>query len=177
MNKFDLINSKKIYQGKSFSVYEEQVSIPTGQIVNKAVVKHNGAVVIIPQGKDKELYLVRQYRHAIGKDILEFPAGTLELAEKPLDCAKREIKEEVGFAASKWEFLGNIYPAPGFCDEFQHIYLASELTPCKEPHDEDEFIEVEQMSVSEFELIIAKGKFVDGKSIAAFFLARLKNFL
>lgn len=175
--KFETIKRETVFHAPIFDIIEEGVLIPTGLVVTRYTVLHRGAAVFIPQAEDGSLLLVNQYRQSIRNSILEFPAGTLEAGEEPLCCAKREIVEEVGVCAEDWIPLGKLYPAPGFCDEIQHGYLARNLSPEQAPGDEDELIEVVRMSVSEVEIAIEQGQIADAKSVAFFFRARLKGLL
>ena len=171
--RYELISTKKVFESKAFSVTQDEVQLPSGSRHGRAVVEHGGAVVILPMDGNR-LYLVRQYRHAIRKSILEFPAGTLDKhGEVPLECAKRELAEEVGQRANDWTEIGISYPTPGFCTEIQHFFVAANLTPHKEALDEDELIEVEMLSLTEVESAIRSGEICDGKSMAIFARARL----
>ncbi len=123
---------------------------------------------------DGSLLLVKQYRHAVKECIIEFPAGTLDEGEKPLNCAQRELCEEVGFEGKTWIELGKFFPAPGFVSETVHSFLAKDLSPKKLEADEDEFIEVLRFSPQDFEEAICKGEIVDSKSIAIYKAKLLK---
>lgn len=173
MKSYTRLRSQRVFECRQFSVDEDLVRLPNDHECSRFVVRHPGAVVILPRQSDGRFLLVRQYRHPIGGDMLEFPAGTLEPGEKPLPCAQREICEEVGHAASNWIELGRLYPAPGFCDELQFGFLATDLRPQQDEMDEDEIIEVEALTVSEIEEAIRDGRFCDGKSLAFFARARL----
>jgi ADP-ribose pyrophosphatase len=104
---------------------------------------------------------------------LEAPAGTLERGEEPLGCAQREIQEEVGMQAKQWESLGTLYPAPGFCDEVQYLFVARELTPSHLPADEDEEITIVEMMQPEILNAIRTGDICDGKTLAIILKAQL----
>lgn len=175
--RISIVDARTVFVGKVFSVEQARVRLPSGHEISRDTVVHPGAVVILPKADDGSLILVRQYRHAVRGSILEFPAGTLEPGEEPQQCAEREICEEVGFAAAKWQELGELFPAPGLCNEKQYLYLASELTSKKLPADEDEIIEVVRLSVTELEQAIACGQMQDGKSIAIYTRAKLCGLL
>jgi len=177
MKDFSVRSSKKIYSGPVFNLFKEEVVLPNDQVVERDVVRHPGAVVILPLAEDQSVYFVRQYRHAIGRSILELPAGTLETGELALDCAKREISEEVGFAANSWHDLGQIFTAPGFCDETQYTFLATDLYPRKLPGDEDEILEIESYPFSEVPELIKRSEIVDAKSIAVFYKAYISGMI
>ena len=140
---------------------------PVARVVHH-LAHHPGAVVIMPQFADGRLLLIAQYRFAVGETLLEFPAGTLETGEAPLACARRELLEETGYRAEHWRALGTIYSSPGFCDEQQHLFLASGLVPEHAAADEEEILEVKRLTVPEVERAIAEGALVDAKSIAAY---------
>jgi ADP-ribose pyrophosphatase len=143
-------------------------------------IEHPGAVVILPilrqLSADRALtsiICISQYRHSIQRDIIELPAGTIEAGEAPLECANREIQEEIGYAARGMMPLGYIYPAPGFCNEVQHLFVATELYPQRLACDADEEIKVVELTAVEFEKRVASGEIIDGKSLATFFKARI----
>lgn len=169
--------SKEIYTGAVFSVVSEEIEFPNGLIATRDVVRHPGAVVIIPILEPHTILFVRQYRHPIGRTILELPAGTLETGEEPLSCAQREIAEEVGYGAHKWTSLGGIFPAPGFCDEYQHLFLATDLFEQRLPGDDDEIIEVEAVPCSALDAMVQDQVIQDAKTLAALFRARLAGLL
>jgi ADP-ribose pyrophosphatase len=174
---FEVLSRKILCRGRKYSFVEEEFRRPDGVPARIEKLEHPGAVVIVPRLADGRLALVRQYRAAVKQSLLEFPAGTIETGEIPLDCAKREIIEEVGLAAAQWTFLGQLFPAPGFCDELQQCYFAAEMTEQTAAQDEDEFIERIDLTPAEVEQAISDGTLCDGKSIAIFTLARLKGLL
>lgn len=123
------------------------------------------------------MLLLRQYRHALREWILEIPAGTLAPGEAPLDCAKREIQEETGFAASEWTQLGTLYPSPGFCNEVQHLFAASNLHASRLDADEDEQIEVVEVSLSELDQLVTRGEIRDAKTLASILLVKMAGLI
>jgi ADP-ribose pyrophosphatase len=165
------------HRDRIFAIIEQALRLPSGRTVVRQVVQHPGAVVIIPQLEDSRLVLIEQYRFAVGATLLEFPAGTLELGEAPLECAKRELIEETGYRAEHWRALGVTYPSPGYCDEQQHLLMATGLVPEHAAADEDEILEVKRLTVQEVERAIADGTLVDAKSIAADARAKLQGVL
>jgi len=172
-----ILETRTIYSGSVLTFVEEKVEISPEITTNHLTVRHNGAVVILPQLPDKRLILIKQYRHSVGKEILEFPAGTIDKGEEPLPCATREISEETGYGANTIEFLGTLFPAPGFCNEIQHLYFATDLFSHSLPGDDDEIIEVVFMTPSEVETAIEDGILMDAKSIAIYFKAKLKGLI
>lgn len=177
MNNYKTINQTIIYQGKLLSLIKERISFTSNEEFDRLTVIHPGAVVFIPQCEDGSLLLVRQYRHAAKKYFLEFPAGTLEEGENPLECARREIAEEVDHQAAEWIDLGAIYPSPGFCSEIIYCFVARQLSPYSAESDADEFLEVVRLSVNELEKLIKEGQITDSKTIALFTKSRLNGLL
>lgn len=127
----------------------------------------------MPVTRSGQLVLVKQYRFATERYLLEFPAGTVEDHEDPLKTIAREIEEETGYRAHQWQSLGEFYIAPGYSDEIIHAYLATDLEPLAAPptQDEDEHIESVEFSIDDFERAIRSGQVVDAKTITSFYLA------
>jgi ADP-ribose pyrophosphatase len=173
----EVLSTNVLQRYRIFAIIEQVLRLPSGRTVVRQVVKHPGAVVIVPQLADGRLLLIAQYRFAVGETVLEFPAGTLEPDEAPLACARRELIEETGYRAEHWHPLGMIYSSPGFCDERLHLFLASGLVPEHAAADEDEILEVKRLTVQEVERAIASGTLVDAKSIAAYARAALQGVL
>lgn len=149
-----------------FQLSEYLFEMEKGQTLERTVLEHPGAVIIVPRTENGDLILLRQYRFALQQEILEFPAGTLEIGEEPLACAKRELIEETGFQANSWDSLGTLFPSPGFCDEVQYCYVASDLEPAFLEKDEDEIIEPVHFSPQEVLEQIDNGSIADCKTVA-----------
>jgi len=162
------ISSRRIYEGRIIKVRVDDVSLPDGNESKREIVEHSGAVAILVVDEEKNMWMVRQYRKAVEKVLLEIPAGTLEVNEDPLECGKRELNEETGLKAKEWTELVTYHCAPGFCNEKTWIYMASNLEPegdlCP---DQDEFLEVVKIPVAEAYQKIFSGEIIDGKSIIA----------
>lgn len=167
-------SKREVYRGRRIALTVEQYE-RRGTVHEAAVVRHPGAVVLLPVTEDGRVLLIRQYRYSIDRTILELPAGTLEPGEAPAECAARELIEETGFTARTWQFMGELVPAPGFCDELQYLYLARDLSPASAAADEDEEIEVVAMTCAEVEEAIRAGKLWDAKSIACFSIFALRK--
>jgi len=135
--KFETIHSEQMYQGRAFSVRQDRVRLPNEGETKLDIVEHVGAVTIMPIGENGNVWFVRQYRHAIGIEILELPAGTLEPGEPPEVCAERETREEIGMGAKKFQKIGAFYMAPGYSTEFMHVYLATNLFDAPLPGDKE----------------------------------------
>jgi ADP-ribose pyrophosphatase len=168
----EVINRNTIYHGRAFNVRRDEVRMQNQNTVYLDIIEHIGAVTILPLDNDGRILFIRQYRHATGKELLELPAGTLDPAELPENCALREIREETGYAAGKLIKIGEFFLAPGYSTEYMHVYLASDLRPDPLPGDEDEFISLEPIPIRQAYDMALNGELQDGKSLAALLLAR-----
>lgn len=166
------INKKTLYEGKILTLEIKDVMLKDGKIAKREIIKHSPGVAIVAYD-DKYVYLVKQFRSAIEKEILEIPAGLANFGENPLTTAHRELQEEIGFDAKKMEFLISFYPSPGFTDEVTYIYLATDLFKSSLPCDDDEFIKVEKLKLSEINNFLSNNKTIDAKT--ALGLVLLKN--
>jgi ADP-ribose pyrophosphatase len=129
MQRAEVVSTNMLHRYRIFAIVEHALWLPSGRTVVRQVVHHPGAVVIMSRLEDGRLLLIQQYRFAVGETLLEFPAGTLEPGKAPLECAKRELIEETGYRADHWRALGMTYPSPGYCDEQQHLFMATGLVP------------------------------------------------
>ena len=152
--------------GRRIRVRVDDVERADGRHTSREVVEHPGAVAILAWDGSR-LAMVRQWRHATGRSLLEVPAGTLEPDEPPLETAKRELAEEVGLGASSWEPGPQFYTAPGFCDELMHVFLATSLYAAVGEADEDEDLEPSWMTLDDTLAAIDDGRIVDAKTMAA----------
>ncbi len=141
--------------------------LPHGVVEARDVVVHPGAAVIVPFLDDGRLLVLEQYRSTLGRFILEFPAGTLELGEDPEVAARRELEEETGYAATTMERLVDFFPAPGITDEHMHVFVARGLRPTAQNLDAGECLEVRTRSLSELREQVRDGTICDGKTILA----------
>ncbi len=160
-------SSRLVYDGKLLKVYYDTVELANGAPAWREVVRHPGAVVVVPVDGQGNVYLVRQYRYPYGKALLEVPAGKLEPGEPPLSAAKRELEEEVGARAGRWTGMGQLLPTPGFCDERQYVYLARGLELGQSHPDEDEFLEVVKLPLEQAVDMAVDGRLEDCKTVAA----------
>jgi ADP-ribose pyrophosphatase len=167
------LSEQEVYRGR-FLIYNiDKVLLPNGKQAEREVIKHPGAVAVIPVLPDGRIVLVRQYRYAVRALLYELPAGKLDKGEDPSVCAVRELAEETGFTAKKWQKLSSIVTAPGFCDETIHIYLAEDLQPGPQHPDEDEFLECGAFSPGDIKDMVLSGLICDAKTLAGLFLAEL----
>jgi ADP-ribose pyrophosphatase len=160
------VANEVVYRGKLFDLEVAELELPDGVRVKREIVRHPGAVCMVPVDDQGRVLMVTQYRHAAGKRLLELPAGTLEKGEAPLETAVRELQEEVGRKPGRIEPLGGFYVAPGYTTEYIHLFVCMELEESGLEGDEDEDIEIEAVTREEAERLIGSGEIVDAKSIA-----------
>ena len=166
------INSQStLHQGRVFNLINEKYTLDNGVTTDMDFIQHPGAAAMVPMLNQTEVVLINYYRHAIREFIWEIPAGTLDPRESPMNCAKRELIEEIGYSADDWHQLGTITPLLGYSDERIHIFLASELQPAKQDLDADEMLNVHKMEFSAALQMILTGEISDGKTISGLFLA------
>lgn len=163
------IESKEIFSGKVISLHVEEVELPNGKTSKREIIKHPGAVAIIALTDDNKIVMVEQYRKALERTIVEIPAGKLEKGEEPAVCARRELEEETGYVCEKLELLVSFYTSPGFADEIVHVYMATGLTQKEDSAalDEDEFVNLEELTLDEAIQYIKEQKIYDAKTIYA----------
>ena len=169
-----LLKQRLLYKGRKFDFEVNRLRLPNKVEGEWECVRHPGGALAVPITAEGKLVLVRQYRFAIQGRILEFPAGTLERNEDPLETVQREIQEETGYTARKWDKLGEFFLAPGYSDEIIYAFLARDLQKLETPpaKDEDEDIETVLLTPEQLEKAILDGEPVDAKSISSFLLAR-----
>lgn len=169
---FETEHTQTVFRGKVFNVRQERVRYPDGRLVQMDIVDHNDAVTILPVDDEGQIWFIRQYRHAAGKELLELPAGVAEADEEVEVGAQRELREEIGMAAESMEKIGSFYLAPGYSTEYMHVFLATGLYPAPLPGDDSEFLSVEKISARQA-LHLADSKLLeDSKSLIALFWAR-----
>ncbi|MEI7998402.1 MAG: NUDIX hydrolase [Candidatus Omnitrophota bacterium] len=146
----------------------QKVVLPNGKTIHISFIHHPGAVIIAPFLNPNTIVMLRQFRPALGRYIYELPAGTIDVPEKPLVCARRELLEETGFSARKFKKLGSIYPVPGYSTEVIHIFKAEELTQEGANPEEYEVIDIKEVTKKEVKRLFQQGKLMDAKSICTF---------
>ncbi|MBC7871599.1 MAG: NUDIX hydrolase [Chitinophagaceae bacterium] len=169
-----IVSTQQIYDGRIVKLELHEVELPNGQHSKREIVRHPGAVAIIALDKNGDVLMVRQFRLAAGKVLLEIPAGTLNPNEAPIDCAVRELQEETGYKPGKIEPIGGIFVAPGYTTEFIHLFMATDLTESKLSLDDDEFIELDHVSMKDALAWIETGAIIDGKTISGLLRAARK---
>lgn len=166
------LNSKDtLYEGRVFKLLRENVTLNNGVTVDLDIIYHPGASAMIPIAGNDNVILIKQYRHAIKDFIWEIPAGTLDPNEPPLECAKRELIEEIGFSANTWQKLGEITPVPGYSNELIHMFLATDLVPAEQNLDKDEMLDVHEVPLGKAVEMIHEGAIRDSKTISGLFMA------
>lgn len=170
-----VLSSKVVFQGPLFRVMRDTIVEPTGLRSTRDVVRHNGSAVILAvdsssSNKNPWIVMERQYRHAANQFLWELPAGKLEAGEDPLTGAQRELAEETGYRARKWQPLVTYYASPGFVGEAMLVYLAEDLYTGEAHPEEDERIEIRLVKLSEILKMIKKGAIHDGKTLNAVLL-------
>ncbi|MBN2909781.1 NUDIX hydrolase [Polycladomyces sp. WAk] len=169
------VKSQTIYEGNIIRVQLDQVILPDGGTSQREIVKHPGAVAVVAITDEKKLVLVRQFRKPLEKTILEIPAGKLEPGEDPRACAFRELEEETGYQAEEMTPLVSFYTSPGFADEIMHLYVANGLRKGEAQPDQDEFVELVELTLPEAWQRIADGEICDAKTVAAVYYWQLKE--
>lgn len=167
-----------LHRWKNIQLTEIDIKLPNGKSIRHTTIVHPGAAVILPITDDGKILLLKQFRPSLNKWILELPAGTIETGEAPIECAMRELIEETGYGAQHFEPLGQCAPLAGFCDEIQHLFIATGLYPNHSLSlDDDEIIDVIEVSLNDIENWIRNDEITDGKTIACLSKAKLCGFL
>ena len=163
------LQSEEIFSGKVISLHLQDVELPNGKQAKREIIKHPGAVAILAITQDDKVVMVEQYRKALERTIVEIPAGKLEKGEEPAVCARRELEEETGYECEHLELLTSFYTSPGFADEIIHVFLAKGLMKKENAAclDEDEFVNLEELTLEEVKQYVKDQKIYDAKTIFA----------
>jgi ADP-ribose pyrophosphatase len=178
-----LISTEVLHRGRVLEFRIDRIETPDGHPSTREIAGHPGGVAILAIDPDGAILLVRQWRHAIGRALLEIPAGTLDhdadgTVEHHAEAARRELEEETGYRARSWRYLGGFYTAPGFTNELMHLYLATDLEPASENRlgpDADERLELEPLPLADAIGMAERGELIDAKSIVG--LLRVKTLI
>ncbi|MBQ6399300.1 MAG: NUDIX hydrolase [Clostridia bacterium] len=167
--------SRKVFDGVLLHVRQDTVRLPNGASSIREVIRHVGAVCVIPVTEDGGVIMERQYRYPLDRVILEIPAGKLDAPEEDrLSAIRRELREETGYTADEWIPLGDFHPAPAYSDEYITMYLARGLHPGKQALDEDEFLDLYTIPLAELVREVMDGRISDAKTqVAVLKAARL----
>ena len=165
-------SSEMIFKGKIISLQVDQVTLPNGGTASREIVKHPGAVAVIPLLGDK-MIVVEQYRKPLEKSQVEIPAGKLDSGEEPMKAALRELEEETGFRTDNIRLVSSFYTSPGFADEIIHLYIAEDLVKGAANPDEDEFLDCEAITLEQAQQYMREGRIGDAKTIMAIYAWQL----
>ena len=169
------LESQYIYKGKIINVRKDKVLLPDGKTTSREVVEHRGGVCVVPVDENGNVTLVRQYRYPIGREVLEIPAGKREEGEDPFETARRELSEETGLEAGRYDFLGEFLATPGYCAEKFYIYLARDLTRHAQHLDEGEFLGVIKVPFEKAYQMALSGEIHDSKTLVAIYAYAAKK--
>jgi len=172
----EMLDSRELYSGKIISLNRDMVRLPNGTTTQMDIARHPGASAVVPfmsgpLGDEPQILLLRQYRYAAGGYLYEVPAGRLDEGETPIECAARELKEETGCTADHIEPMTSILTTPGFTDEVIHLFMAAGLTHGEHNREEDEFVDLVIMRLSEALERISNGEITDSKTVLALLFA------
>jgi ADP-ribose pyrophosphatase len=159
--------TQQIYQGRAVNIRVDTVEKVSGKKTTREVVEHSDCIAVVALDKQGHVLLVRQFRHAVDRFLLEIPAGGIDPGEEPIDSVRRELQEEIGYFPRKIEKLGGFYSAPGYGTEYLHCFVATDLVPARLIAEDTEDIELVRVSLDEIPQLIASGEICDAKSIAA----------
>ena len=160
------LSSQVVYEGRIVKLRIDTVKTPDGKETTREIVEHADCVAIVALDANDNLLLVNQFRKPAEKELLEIPAGGIESGEDPPAAVRRELREETGYLPRKVERLGGFYSAPGYCTEYLHLYLATDLSPSRLYAEDTEDIKLIRVKASEVPGLIASGSICDAKSIA-----------
>jgi len=167
------VSSEHVFDGIILHIDHLTNRLPNGKLAKREVARHIGAAACLPIDDEGNVYLVRQYRAPVDRVLLEIPAGKLDFpGEDRLEAAKRELREETGYAAARWTHLNDMLSTVGFCDECIGLYLAQELSSGDCDPDEDEFLNVVKMPFEEAVSMVMRNEISDAKTICAIMMAR-----
>jgi ADP-ribose pyrophosphatase len=161
------LSRREIYRGRAVNLYMDWVEKPSGRKTTREIVEHSDCVAVVVLDDQDNVLLVRQFRHAVGKFLLEIPAGGIDPGEEATDCVRRELQEEIGYLPRRIDKLGGFYAIPGYGTEYLHCYLAADLVPSRLVAEDTEGIELIPAPPDQIPQLIASGEICDAKSIAA----------
>lgn len=164
------VSSKSIFKGVAVNLRVDTVQMPDGRESIREIIEHPECIVVIPVDKEDNVLLVKQYRKPVEKELLEVPAGGIDEGEDIETAVRREMQEETGYLPQKLVKLGGFYSAPGFCTEYLHLYLATDLTPSRLFAEDTEGIELVKIPVSGIKELLASGEVCDAKSFAGLYM-------
>jgi ADP-ribose pyrophosphatase len=161
------LTSHQIYQGHAINIRVDTVEKASGKKTTRDVVEHSDCVAVVALDEQDNVLLVRQFRHAVDRFLLEVPAGGIDPGEEPLDSVRRELQEEIGYFPREITKLGGFYSIPGYGTEYLHCFVATDLVPSRLIAEDTDDIELVRVSPNKIPRLIASGEICDGKTIAA----------
>ncbi len=161
------LSTQQIFHGRAVNIRVDTVEKASGTKTTREVVEHSDCVAVVAIDGQGNVLLVRQFRHAVGKFLLEIPAGGIDSGEEPIDSVRRELQEEIGYFPQKIDKLGGFYSTPGYGTEYLHCFLTTDLVPARLVAEDTDDIELVRVSPDEIPRLIASGEISDAKSIAA----------
>jgi ADP-ribose pyrophosphatase len=160
------LSTEHVFRGRAVALRVDTVEKPGGVKTTREVVEHSDCIAVVAVDQDGKILLVRQYRKPVEEELLEIPAGGIELGETPAEAVCRELQEEIGYFPNNLEDLGGFYSAPGYCTEYLHLFLATELTPSRLEAEDTHAIQVVRVSPNKVLGLINSGEICDAKSVA-----------
>ncbi len=167
------LDSQLKFKGGILEVYQDTVLLENGKTASRDVIRHSGGVCVVAVNENKEVYFVKQFRYPHNKVLLEVPAGKLEWGENHLECGKRELREEAGFTADEFTYMGCLFPTPAYDSEVIHMYLAKGLHKAEQDLDDDEFLDVLTIPLDEAVKMVMNNEIEDAKTQLALLKASL----
>ena len=161
------LSSQQAYHGRGVNLHIDTVEKPSGRKTTREVVEHSDCVAVVVIDDQDNVLLVRQFRYAVDRFLLEVPAGGIDSGEESTDCVRRELQEEIGYLPRKINKLGGFYTIPGYGTEYLYCYLATALVPSRLVAEDTESIELVRVPQSQIPQLIASGEICDAKSVAA----------
>ena len=161
------LSAQRIYQGRAVNIRVDTVEKASGTETTREVVEHSDCIAVVALDEQGKVLLVRQFRHAVDKFLLEIPAGGIDPGEEPMDAVRRELQEEIGYFPRKIDKLGGFYATPGYGTEYLHCFVATDLVPARLMAEDTDDIELVRVSPDEIPHLITSGQICDAKSIAA----------
>ncbi len=169
------VSSEEIFNGRLLHVFRDTVELPNGKRSTREYIRHNGAVAIVPIDENGDVFMVRQFRHAVGRVTLEIPAGKIDPGEEPLASAERELSEETGLLDAQFESIGDLMPSVAYTSEIIYMYIARGFTVGDQHTDPDEFVQVVKIPLSELVDMVMSGQIEDAKTQAAILKAYVRE--
>jgi len=163
------LKSELAFQGSFLKVLRDEVELPSGKTGLREYIHHPGAAMVIPITDEGQLVMISQFRYPLGKEFIEFPAGKIDSGEEAIQTARRELIEETGYAAKDMRHLTSIHPVIGYSNEVIEIYVANRLSLSKQQLDEEEFVDVFEISLVEATKLMRQGKITDVKTMIGLF--------